>query len=215
MKKFVINSIILLILVLVTLSLTDLYFKPNTQASYSKNVYKEEKGGVELAFFGSSHTFSTYNPKVFDSITGLSTFNFGSTAQRLTATKPVVEMVLNNEKLKLAIVDIFSMSLDTILSQNSKNLQYETLDNIDMSWSKIEAFKSIYGIENILNISPTIRNHSIWNNPDYRKKAFINKKYYCKGFHTSNRIFNSKTWNAFLSKQEKLNKKENNNNLKE
>ncbi|MGG5485941.1 hypothetical protein [Gaetbulibacter sp. PBL-D1] len=207
MNKILLKSCFLLFIVIIILTFFDSSFKRPTKSSYAKEEYNKLKGQVDVAFFGSSHVQSTLNPIIIDSITGLNSFNFGTPAQRFTATIPMVDMVLKKEKLKLAVVDIFEMSLGTNLNKHSKNLQYEALDNVEMSWAKFKAFGDIYGFENILNLSTIIRNHNLLVQSSYYKKADLKELFYSKGFYTSTTTFSNEVWNKFQNKQNKLNSK--------
>src|SRR5690606_1701205 len=119
--------------------------------------------------------------------------------------------VFSHNKVKLAIIDVFGLALQTIGEKDEKrrSFQLNTLDNLNFSYSKLKAFKSIFEIDEFYDLSPTIRNHANWQDMFSNKnnaKIKRDEDFY-NGFHTDFR-FNKKKWNFSVAKTNK-NKKRN------
>ncbi len=206
MKKLYLKGITLIILVSITLFFTDKLFINKDRNNYKAKDYEKYKGNLELAFFGSSHALCSYDPRIFENELQINSFNFGIQSQKLLTTIPVIKQVLKQNKLKLAVVDIYPGSLlDLPYNKRTATNQLISLDNINLSWSKIKTFCKIYSPKRFLEISPTIRNHAVWENKIFQTPyKFNNDTDYYKGFLT-NFSFRSKIWERG-SKKRKLNK---------
>jgi len=164
--------------------------------------YRPEKGNVELAIFGSSHAYHSYDVRRIEINLNLSSFNFGGAAQRLRTTEVVLNKVISENNLKLIIVDIFSMSIDGLNSEGGKQLQLETLDHLPISISKIKQANSIFGKEYLpYALFPFLRNHSEWDTIEAlrvsRDFRLISKNDFYKGYRGVTQTFDDDTWDKF------------------
>jgi len=170
------------------LLLVDSYYKEKRVAVYSGNAYLEKTGNIEVAIFGTSHAYSSYNSKIFEEKWGKNTFNFGTSLQNFDVTEGLIDEVIKQNDLKLIIVDVYSIALVDILPTNDflKSYQITALDGQRFSIGKIKTFFKIFSLEEIYKISPTLRNHAKW---DYilEGNQFILKsnEYFYNGFYTS------------------------------
>lgn len=170
--------------------------KANIQ-SFKSEEYKKLEGNVDIAIFGSSHAYSSYDPRIFENELNLNTFNFGSAIQNLIVTQEVIKEAIAENDIKLGIVDVFKGTLAELpFSKRVNAFQQETFDYMDLSYNKVKLYSTVYGAENTLNVFPIINSHSIWNErliqPAYVLKTSVD---YNKGFN-SKLSFDKENWRA-------------------
>ncbi|WP_421802120.1 hypothetical protein [Flagellimonas sp.] len=187
MLKLTIKGVVFIFICLVVLSFTDRLFVNKGLYQLKREDYSENKGKVNVAFFGSSHSLCSYDPRIFELELGVNTYNFGVASQRLVTSMPVFHKVIRENDLQLGIVDIFSATLQQPpYNERVAGSQMKTLNHIGLSWSKIKAHNEIFGKENVLNISPTIKNHAGWKDRLFKADFVLtdNVDFY-KGFYSS------------------------------
>ncbi|WP_179317153.1 hypothetical protein [Winogradskyella undariae] len=195
MKKFIAKVLFFLgFFLLLIIKLSD-YFIERKIDYFTFDQYKKIDKNIDIAIFGSSHAYATYDPRILEVKTGLTAFNYGSALQNTNTTEFLIKNIINENSLKLIVVDIFSESIKEIIPENNfnRNFQVNVLDNYGFSLNKIRTFKNI-GEPKIINTIPLFRNHSKW------KTLFTNKDYslsedvdYYNGFHTSF-AYDEKIW---------------------
>lgn len=193
-------------LFLITLNFSDSIFK-NLKYFEKSIIEYRNIDKLDIAFFGSSHSYSSYDPRVFEKNLGVTAFNFGSGAQRIENTKLVAKYVLRKTPPKLAIIDIYKNSLLGFEDEEALGLQLETLDNLPISISKIEAYINNGGVEELpFLFSTTIRNHNNWY--DLEKTNFTREHYVFfntelhKGYRTYNQCVEDKSLSALQKKHQ-------------
>ena len=199
------KSFILFSIIIIVLYVGNNYFLPSH--FYSKTIQDFEKQeDIDIAFFGNSHSHFSYDPRVIELELGKSTINVSGPAQRLVTTEAVVDLVLKKHRLELAVVDIFSLSLQERNNEKYRGFQSQTLDFLPFSFQKYQTIDQIYLDENIIEgIFPIIRNHSDWNHIQHwkTKYTFPTKQDYYKGFASYMVIGDSSSWIAYEKKYSK------------
>lgn len=194
MLKFFGKAIFFSVLVLGLIAFSGRLFlnKENLQSIKSKeHIYESEM----IAFFGSSHAYTAFDPRVFENEVGVSAFNYGAPVQNLMVTLPVVEDAISKRNIRLGVIDIFySTIMEPPLNERAASFQYNTLDYMDISLDKIEVHNNIYGRKNILNIFPAIREHALWKERFFQPGFVLQTDDdYSKGFKTQT-YFEKKSW---------------------
>jgi len=192
------------------LKCVDNLFIVKNDYSFSREKYENINKNIDIAIFGSSHAYRTFDPRIFEVQLGLNTYNFGSSSQHLITTEAVMDDVLSNNNVKLAIIDVYGLALQKIGEKDEKrrSFQLNVFDNLDFSFSKLSAYKKQFGLREFYNLSPTIRNHGNWNKIFAKRHPSINKNEdFYNGFHTDFR-FNKKRWD-FSIKKNNQNKRRN------
>lgn len=199
MNKFILKVILFLGLVIMSINLSDRYF-----GNYDKfnHVVKEYNKLVEtdtdksVLFIGSSKSFCSFNPAVFDYHLGGQSFNLSSGAQTLETSKFLIEENIDDSGFKLIVLN-FSRGLvvlpnpkDTLEYERSVFFQNIVYDNYNLSINKI---KSNLDNDILSSLSPTYRNHSKWDSVmfgDKKDPPYLYKKadfkFSNRGFMTSN-----------------------------
>lgn len=164
MLKLGIKIAVFSILFVLGLSFTDALFKERRISKFSRDAYLKIDTNVDIAIFGSSHGLNGIDPRFLQKELKKTTFNFCSGGQRMVSTMPVVDEILGSNAVELAIVDIFYGTVSSLRSfeKKTKFFQYNTLDNLDFSMSKLLTHNEIYGPLELYNMSPTLRRHQNW-----------------------------------------------------
>jgi len=165
MKELVIKIVVFLTLFAMMLSFTDDAFKEKRISYHSRSAYKELNKNVDIAIFGSSHGLNAIDPRLIEKDLNKTVFNFSIAGQRIISTLPQMDEILTDNQVELAILDIFSGtvgSLDKSWDEKARFFQYNTLDNIDYSFSKINTHNNIYGLDEFFNMFPIVRRHHKW-----------------------------------------------------
>jgi len=218
MKKFIFKVIIFLLILAFVFSGLNQVFKEFNFYEKTIKEYKDREENIDVAIFGSSHGYNSYDVRLLEVKLNLNTFNFAGTAQRLETTQVILDKVISDNDLKLIIVDLFSMTINGMKSENSKNLQLRTLDYLSLSQAKVEQSRKIFGSSYLpYALFPFFRNHNQIKKIDALKfsrdyKLNNNTEYY-KGFMNVNWSFNDNTWSKFIEKYKNKKEDENFNSL--
>jgi hypothetical protein len=220
MKKKVLSGLIFFLL---------LYFgflylnKVFTTKNYYNNTIKSfkdlsRKTNVDIVFFGSSHSYSSYNPVIISKVTHAASFNLGAPSLNITFTDLILNESLKYTKPKLIILDVFEGTLSELNGDKNKGYQLDMLDQIPFSsFSKIKDVLNEYNYKEYLTVFfPLIRNHKEWSTSlGFKKKIFIPNKelFYYHGYRGYFQSLENETIgikdslvesNSFLSKNKSL-----------
>ena len=202
MLKLVIKILLFAVLFALGLNFTDDFFKEKRISKYSRDAYLKLDRNVDIAIFGSSHGLNGLDPRFLQKELGKTTFNFCTAGQKIVSTMPVIDEVLGDQNVELAIVDIFYGTVRNLrkLEKKTKFFQYNTLDNIDFSIPKLKAHNTIFGIHEFYNMSPTLRRHQNWIDIPAKKQYIpdissdINNGYFSRFF------FRKEIWDKSITK---------------
>ncbi len=203
MIKFALKILLLcLIVALLVIKLDSFFYKDHFYRD-TINQYQNSDKMFDIVFFGNSHTHSSFDPRIFELEIGAKTINLGSPSQRLVITKVVVDMVLKHKKPDLAVVNIFSLSLNESNNERYKAFQLEALDFLPLTWSKAKTIFEIFPVsEWPTAFSETLRYHFNW-----REISSISTPYAYPGnydthlgFVTNKTSYDSKSYAKFEKK---------------
>lgn len=102
-----------------------------------EEILKESKA-IDIAIYGSSHAYCSYDPLILDSITQTRSFNFGNDSQRFITTNFVIKETLKEISPKLAIIDFYSATIKMPVTEEQLFFQKKTYDHFPMSWNKMK-----------------------------------------------------------------------------
>ncbi|MGL5125063.1 MAG: hypothetical protein ACRC6U_03665 [Fusobacteriaceae bacterium] len=172
-----------------------------------ESFYKIPKNELDLVFLGSSHSYTTYNPEVFDNTLKTNSFNMGSNSQALDQLYFNLCEILNYQRPKYVFIELFSLSGNS--KYNAGNwFIYDNLDGQKISINKIKTVINYRKKSDYLNsITPFFRNHNNWKKPDVLSanlKRILdknNKKELIKfsGFEKINSEMNDETVKKYAS----------------
>lgn len=173
MKKLIIKIIIFIILFIVSFNLLTNIFvrKGNGYGTDVLSFYNEEKNSLDLIFFGSSHSYSTFSPKIIEEDIGLKSYNFATQQQPIWITYHYMVESLKYQKPKYFVLEILMTSVNEDYAEEGVNR--DALDKMKFSWNKLEAINaSVEKFSDRLSYYINfIKYHSRWN--DLHKGDFI------------------------------------------
>lgn len=165
MKKIVLKTMVFIILFLVSFSiLTNIFVrKGNGYGTDVLSFYNEEKNSLELIFFGSSHSYSTFSPNILEKETGLKSYNFATQQQPLWITYHYMKETLKYQKPKYFVLEILMTSVNDEYMEEGVNR--DALDKMKFSLNKIEAINASVEdySDRISYYINFIKYHSRWN----------------------------------------------------
>lgn len=139
-----------------------------------------KKTNIDVIFFGSSMTYTSYNPGVFDDICKTVSYNIGSPSLNMSLTDLVLQETLKYTTPELIILTHNERAFgdSDLISEKGKGRQLHALDFIySFSLKKWKKIKSIYTSNEFLGVYfPLIRNHNKWND-DKRFSLSRSKNY--------------------------------------
>lgn len=151
--------------------------------------YKEEKNSLDVIFFGSSHSYSTFSPKVIYEETGLKSYNFATQQQPLWITYHYMKESLKYQKPKYMVIEILMTTTEEdymgeAINRDAIDKMRPSLNKIDVIDASVE--KRSDRLSYYFNI---IKYHSRWNKLikndviDYFKKDENKGFTYLEGNH--------------------------------
>ncbi|MDB4513388.1 DUF1574 domain-containing protein [Akkermansiaceae bacterium] len=128
-------------------------FHPRTRW---KEFHGLENNSVDLIFLGSSHSYRTFNPVVYESELQMSSFNMGSAIQTPLTSLYVLKEALVSQKPRLVVLEIYySMFLaDDHRQYRSASYNFEFMND---STVKFEFLRKSYGKDVFHILLPTDR----------------------------------------------------------
>jgi hypothetical protein len=153
------------------------------------------KTNIDVVLYGSSHTYTAYNPLVLNFNSKTISFNLGSDALKIANTDLLLKESLKYTSPKLVILEIYSPTLLPSKTIKDKGYQLRAFDFVS-NYSIMKHKKIIRGFDlnEYLNVMfPLIRNHNNWSSVNYfntsrRKDLDPNVNYYYNGFIGSRNI---------------------------
>ncbi|MCL6266665.1 hypothetical protein [Flagellimonas myxillae] len=182
--KFAVRILVLAVLVVTVFENSGQFFIKKNLASFSQGFLEENVDHVDIGVFGTSHGYSSYDPRVLEYRLGVSAYNFSFAAQRLRTTLLYLDDVVDKYDLQLAVIDVYNSATDSILDEKQMNFQYETLDQTSLGFGKLQWHTTLYGMDNVFDVFPLIRNHQRWKEYIGEQKQYqipLDKDFY-KGY---------------------------------
>ena len=165
MKKFIIKFLVFSLLFIFLFSiLTNVFVrKGNGYGTDVLSFYNEPKNSLDLIFFGSSHSYSTFNPIILEAETGLKSYNFATQQQPLWITYHYMIESLKTQKPKYFVLEILMTSVNDNYMEEGVNR--DAIDKMKFSFNKIQAINaSVENASDRINYYINfIKYHSRWN----------------------------------------------------
>ena len=167
-----------------------------TTKNYFNNTlssFEEMEDPIDIMFFGSSHSFSAFNPLIIDQYAGTNSFNFGSDGLSVPFTTAIVKKVLKTQHPRLIVVEVYPTSVHGPRNEESKGYQLRVIDKTSHfdkdKWDKIGRYYSkdeLFGV-----FSKLYRNHSKWSDLSFTdlnrlENIETSSTYFYKGYRGRN-----------------------------
>lgn len=99
---------------------------------------------LDLVFLGSSYSYRSFDPEVFDNILGINSFNMGSPLQKPVESYYVLKETLKYQKLSMVIMDI---NWGVFNKDKYFNTKLWNFDNMKFSINKIGFLLNVFDID--------------------------------------------------------------------
>lgn len=211
MKTLVVKVVVMIGLIVFGLQQLERFFYKDDPFRLAVQSFKEMDPDLgSIIFFGSSHSYSSFDPRIIENELGVQSVNLGASAQRLVTTQAVADMVIRGDhKPHLAIVSVFEMSLKEPDEERFRGLQLRTLDFIPPSLKKNGIITEISPMEQWPEaMFKTIRYHENWHKPNdlNLQYNFLGKSDYFKGYFTYRMQYDSAMYKSYKKKYDGRNK---------
>ena len=208
MEKLLFKSILFCCLTVLVFSFFDSFFeKPHPFKETLKEYEQYHKDNLSILFFGNSHSYSSFDPRIFEIELGVNSMNIASAGQRLITTSVVAEKVLKETTPELAVVNLFSASFNEPKNEEYKAINLLALDYLPFSWSKARVISETFSINEWPSaFSETIRLHHNWPYLDSINKLNVFRPIddHYMGFQTRRNRYDATTETFFNKKYEKM-----------
>jgi hypothetical protein len=147
MKKIILKAITFLILLLLAFIFLNKYSLPNNSYYNTVSDFNEiidDNKDLDVAIYGSSHAYCSYNPRVIDSITKTRSFNFGNGGQHLIVSSYVFDETIKKTNPKLVVLDVFSPFLSRPKREMYMSLQKYSYYYYDFSIDKVQSALTVF-----------------------------------------------------------------------
>ncbi|MEN8122741.1 MAG: hypothetical protein ABFS35_20540 [Bacteroidota bacterium] len=219
MKKRVISIVTFLVLFIVGFIYLNKVFISEHNFVNSIEDFKElsEKTNIDVMFYGSSLSYTMFNPLIINKECKTISFNFGSPSLYMELTDLIFEETLKYNKPKLIVLSSHFGTFLELKYKRQKGHQLWALNFVpNISINKWQKVTPVYKTNEYLSVAyPLIRNHNKWHDKDFlslsRRKDFTsyNNRIYNLGyvgfFDTISEGKELKYFNEFLKSGEKRN----------
>ncbi len=190
MKNFFKSIIFLIILVLSFQYYEEKIFKRfDTFLDYA--YYQIPKNSIDLLFIGSSHSYCTFNSKLFDHYLKCNSLNLGTDSQSFSITYSAILEILKRQTPKVIVIEVYPIKRDPSIPALRPHL-----DTMSFSINKLRLIKNSLPITKWGNhLINTFYYHSRW------KEFNILRKEEQKGYEswegkTNNKGFDGYVWDS-------------------
>ena len=168
--KNLFKSLIFLILLVLSLESFEGNILKNyeVQIDYAYNHMK--KNSLDILFIGSSHSYCTFNPKVFDHYLKCNSFNLGTGAQPFSTTYSGIIEILKRQNPKIIVLEVYALL--RLPEPPFVRLHY---DNMPFSINKINLFKNTFKISEGWQFLNSLYYHTNWKNFISKYKKYKNR----------------------------------------
>ena len=190
MKNFFKSIVFLTILLLSFQYYEDKIFKRfDSFVNYA--YYIVPKDSIDLLFVGSSHSYCTFNPRLFDHYLKCNSLNLGTDSQSFSITYSAILEMLKRQKPRVIVIEVYP-----IRRESSTSALRPHLDTMSFSTNKLELIKNSLPIAKWGNhFINTFYYHTRWKEFDLLRKE-QEKGYESWEGRTNNKGFGGYTWDS-------------------
>lgn len=139
-----------------------LFKKRNPNVDYVYN--HAPKNSIDILFIGSSHSFCSFNTKLFDNYLEINSYNLGTGAQSMQGTYYAIKEILKKQKLKVVVLDIHSLTYGSNIDKDNNFVSTKHIYNdMKLSLNKLEMMRENFPKKNrFSSLFNTIEYHERW-----------------------------------------------------
>jgi hypothetical protein len=141
MKNLIKDLIFLIIFIILFVICSNIFvLKGNGFGSDVTSFYNLEKNSLDIIFFGSSHSYSTFNPELIEKESGLKSYNFATQQQPIQITYYYMVEALKTQKPKYFVLESHMLTLDYDYAE--EGTIRDALDKMKPSLNKFNAINA-------------------------------------------------------------------------
>ena len=147
MRIFNTKIVLFFFIIAVTIIYLNKFSLPNNSYHNTVSDFNEiidDNKDLDVAIYGSSHAYCSYNPRVIDSITQTRSFNFGNGGQHLIVSSYVFDETFKKTHPKLVVLDVFSPFLSRPKREMYLSLQKYSYYYYDFSINKVQSVFNVF-----------------------------------------------------------------------
>ncbi len=152
-----------------------------------EDFYSLPKNSLDMVFLGSSHSYCTFDPEIFDNELGINSFQMGMPLQHPDSTYYTLKEVLNYQKPKIVVMEVYWDLLKNDFELNQVKTLFQVLDNEDLKEEYIkEEFPLSEKIKYNTNILKYQADYFAYKGNEYKNK--VKNKFNVKDKETKKQI---------------------------
>ncbi|SJZ59113.1 hypothetical protein SAMN02745174_00999 [Cetobacterium ceti] len=125
------------------------------------NVLNFNKDKIDLIFVGSSHSYSSFNTRIFDNKLKINTYALSTDAQPMAGSYYLLKEFYKKKKVEIVVFELYGLLLEP-----EERGSYENIFNsFQFGKNKLEASKIFNKEERIDYLFPLLKYHSVWKEP--------------------------------------------------
>lgn len=146
--------------------------RPWDVSSKINGFYEIEKNTLDIVFVGSSHTFCTFDPYIFQKEGHIKSYVFASNQQPLSVTYYYIKEVLKHQSPKAIVLELLYVSEKE--EYITPKMIHFAADDLPWTQNKLELLKNNLENKDLSNFSSLYNYHDRWKDLDF--KDFQNSK---------------------------------------
>lgn len=178
--KNIAKIVIFCIGLLLFLQLGNFLVQRGTYARLMMHEMYHQEENIDIVFLGSSHTYRSFAPYIFDKELDINSFNMGTSSQSTKATYYLLKEVLKKNNPQTVIMEITYSNFENIYPESLMN-DYILIDNYKFSLNKMKySFDAIPKESYAEMLFPVLREKSRLNLSTirYNMRTKWNKEYF-------------------------------------
>ncbi len=100
--------------------------------------YALPKDSLDVVFIGSSHSYCTFDPEIFDSKLGIKSFQMGMPLQHMDTTYYTLKEILNYQKPKCVVLEVYWDMIDDEFELTQASYLFQVLKNDELEREYID-----------------------------------------------------------------------------
>jgi hypothetical protein len=100
--------------------------------------YALPKDSLDIVFLGSSHSYCTFDPDIFDKALGTSSYQLGMPLQHMDSTYYTMREVLNYQRPQLAVVEVYWDMMDDEFELTQAGYLFQVMQNKELEQDYIK-----------------------------------------------------------------------------
>ncbi|MGL6115585.1 MAG: hypothetical protein ACRC1R_11265, partial [Cetobacterium sp.] len=133
------------------------------------NILNFNKDKIDLLFIGSSHSYSTFNTRIFDNKLKINSYALSSDAQPIEASYYLLKEFYKKRTTQIVVFELYGL----LIEENFKESYANVFNSFSFGKNKINASNIFDKSERIDYLIPIIKYHSIWKEPNQIIKNII------------------------------------------